>query len=126
VVWAFEAWNQTAQRCGLASASKLTPDRVAKIRARLNAYGRDGWERALRNLERSAFLRGNNDRGWRADLEFVLQASSFAKLHDGAYGDDGATPHRKGSNGAGPTQSAAELHAKLERVRQNDVRECNE
>ena len=42
---------------------------------------------ALANIERSSFLTGTNDRGWRADLEFLLQPSSFAKVHDGGYGN---------------------------------------
>ena len=32
-----------------------------------------------------AFLRGDNDRGWRADIDFVLQAASFTKLMEGSY-----------------------------------------
>lgn len=84
---AFESWNALALRCGLPQASQLTPDRQRKIGARLKAYGLDGWATALANIEKSAFLTGQNDRGWRANLEFVLQPASFAKLHDGAYGN---------------------------------------
>lgn len=84
---AFEAYNATAMRCGLPQAAKLTPDRQRKIIARLRDYGLDGWERALANVERSSFLTGGSDRGWRADLEFLLQAKSFAKVHDGAFGN---------------------------------------
>ena len=84
---AFEAYNATALRCGLRQASKLTPDRQRKIIARLKDYGLEGWNQALANIERSSFLTGKNDREWRANLEFLLQASSFAKVHDGAYGN---------------------------------------
>lgn len=84
---AFEAYNATALRCGLAQAAKLTPDRQRKITARLRDYGLDGWNQALANIERSSFLTGANDRGWRANLEFLLQPSSFAKVHDGGYGN---------------------------------------
>lgn len=84
---AFEAYNATALRCGLPQAANLTPDRSRKIIARLRDYGLDGWDRALANIERSSFLTGTNDKGWRASLEFILQASSFAKVHDGTYGN---------------------------------------
>lgn len=84
---AFEAYNATALRCGLPQAAKLTPDRQRKIIARLRDYGPDGWDRALANIERSSFLTGTNDRGWRANLEFLLQAASFAKVHDGSFGN---------------------------------------
>jgi hypothetical protein len=88
---AFAAYNQTALRCALQQAGRLTPDRQRKIIARLREYSLDGWMQALANLERSAFLRGKNDRNWRANLDFLLQASSFSKVHDGQYGN-GATP----------------------------------
>lgn len=84
---AFEAWNATAARCGLAQAAKITPDRQRKIIARLRDYGADGWAQALANIERSSFLTGKNDRGWRADLDFLLQPASFSKVHDGTYGN---------------------------------------
>lgn len=84
---AFEAYNATALRCGLPQAAKLTPQRSRKLRARLKEFGPDGWQQALANLEKSAFLTGQNDTGWRANLDFLLQPSSFAKLHDGAYGN---------------------------------------
>lgn len=84
---AFERWNATALRCGLPQAAKLTPDRQRRIRARLKEYGLDGWDRALANIEKSAFLTGKNDKGFRADLDFLLQAKSFGKTHDGAYGN---------------------------------------
>jgi len=85
IVDAFNAYNSVALRCGLPQASHLTPDRRRKIGARLKTHGAQGWRQAMAHLEASEFLRGANDRGWRASLDFVLQPSSFAKLHDGAY-----------------------------------------
>lgn len=85
VLEAFEAYNATALRCGLPQASKLTPDRERKIGARLNDFGLEGWHHALANIERSSFLTG--EKGFRADLDFMTQAKSFGKLHDGGYGN---------------------------------------
>lgn len=84
---AFEAYNATALKTGLPQASHLTPDRQRKIIARLRDYGSEGWDKALANIERSSFLTGKNDRAWRASLEFLLQPASFAKVHDGGYGN---------------------------------------
>lgn len=92
---AFEAYNQTALRCNLQQASKMTPDRQRKIIARLKDYGIDGWTQALANIERSSFLTGRNDKGWSANLDFMLQASSFSKLHDGAYGNGRHTAEKR-------------------------------
>lgn len=84
---AFEAYNATALNCGLPQASKLTPDRQRKIIARLRDYGMDGWTCALANIDRSSFLTGKNDRGWRASLDFLIKPDNFAKVHDGGYGN---------------------------------------
>ena len=100
---AFDAYNRVAAQCELPLAEKLTPDRQRKIQTRLRDYGLAGWHRALANIERSAFLTGGTEHGFRADLEFVCQAKSFGKLHDGSYGNGRhATPanfHRIAPNG---------------------------
>lgn len=82
---AFTAFNDTALRCALPQAAKLTKDRERKIGARLKEYGLDGWKQALSNIEKSKFLTGRTDHGFRATLDFMLQASSFGRLHDGGY-----------------------------------------
>lgn len=84
---ALNAYNDLAARCALPQAAKLTPARERAIIARLREYGLDGWQQALAMIERSAFLRGRNERNWRADLDFLAQASSFSKVIDGRYGN---------------------------------------
>lgn len=85
---AFSAFNETAQRCGLPLAKAYTKARATALYHRVKeAGGMDGFRAALANLEKSAFLQGNNDRGWKADLDFVCQPRSFAKLMDGGFGN---------------------------------------
>jgi uncharacterized protein YdaU (DUF1376 family) len=109
---AFNAYNETALRCGLPQASRMTPDRQRKIIARLRDYGLDGWGRALKNIETCDFLRGSNNTGWRASLDFLLQASSFAKAHDGVYGRGEARP-KPISDAARKTQNAFDVLARM-------------
>lgn len=86
VAEAFEAYNDLAKRIGLSPARLLNPARRAAIRARLGeAGGIDGWRAALRELEASPFCRGEGPSGWRADIAFVCQPNSFARLVDGGY-----------------------------------------
>ena len=97
VLEAFSLYNETALRCALSQAVSLTPERKKKIRARISDHGGvEAWKTAMANIERSAFLRGKNDRSWRADLDFVLQPSSFTRLVEGGYGNgahaEGDTP----------------------------------
>lgn len=81
----FDAWNDTARRNDLPVAEKLTKDRRSKLTARIaDAGGLDGWFRALDRLEASDFCTGRKT-DFRANLDFVLQASSFLKLIEGSY-----------------------------------------
>lgn len=85
---AFEAYNETALRCGLPQARTLTPQRRKLITARMREHGGlAAWMTALANIERSAFLQGVNDRGWRADIDFLITASKFTKVVEGTYGN---------------------------------------
>lgn len=84
---AFDAYNATAAECGLPKAVKLSAARRAKIRARLDDYGLDGWKQALENIEKSSFLTGGTSHKFLADLDFICQPKSFDKCHDGGYGN---------------------------------------
>lgn len=103
---AFDQWNETARRVGLPLAKSLTPVRRKHIRARLASDGLEGWMEALVAVEASPLCRGDNDRGWRADLDFVCQAKSFTKLREGSYG---AAPTQLGQPPPDPAAVAAAL-----------------
>lgn len=81
-----EYWNTIAGRIGLAKISKLTPARRQKLQARIKEFPDvESWSTAFKNIERSPFLRGDNDRGWKANFDFLLQPGSFVKLIEGVY-----------------------------------------
>lgn len=84
---AYLAFNDVALRLALPQASKLTDKRQKSITARIREFGIDGWHKALANLGKSKFLTGKTHHGFRADLDFICQPTSFAKLHDGGYTD---------------------------------------
>lgn len=85
---ALKIWNDLAAELQLAHVQKLTEARKAKLKARLHdTKGIAGWADVLIKMRDSRFLRGENERGWRADFDFVLQESSFTKLREGAYSD---------------------------------------
>lgn len=80
-------WNDLAEQCGLPKAGKMTGGRLRQVKARLREYPElTAWQQAFRQIKESPFLQGKNDRGWRADFDFLLQAKSFARLTEGSYG----------------------------------------
>ena len=83
---AFEAWNALAPKLGLPAAKKLDGDRRRKIAARLREGELAGWLHALRLIEETPFLRGENDRGWRPSLDWISQPANFRRVQEGTYG----------------------------------------
>ena len=87
---AVRLWNDLAARIGHPTVQLLTKARRKSLGKRLaECGGLEGWRVALSKVEASAFLRGDNDRGWRADFDFMLQAKSFTRLMEGSYDDNG-------------------------------------
>lgn len=80
-----EGWNDLASRCGLAAVVKLTDQRKRKARAQAKRFSLDDWLSVFRRIEQSPFLRGTNDRGWRADFDFILSEANFTKILEGKY-----------------------------------------
>ena len=56
------------------SERKLTPGRVTKIKRRLKDCGKDQLELAIRNASQDYFYRGDNDRGWQADIDYICRS----------------------------------------------------
>lgn len=83
---AVDCWNDIAQKHKLPRCQTLTKQRRSALRQRIKeAGGIDGWKTACALVEQSPFLIGENDRGWRASFDFMLQAKSFTKIMEGAY-----------------------------------------
>ena len=81
-----EAYNELAERKGLRKAIKITDERKRKLALAVKRNTVAEFQEALAAIERSKFLCGENDRGWRADFDFLLQPKTFTKLIEGCYG----------------------------------------
>ena len=83
-----ETWNDMAPRFGLPVVKgRLSEARRRQARARLRDHpDPEDWKAAFRCIASTPFLQGDNDRGWRADFDFLLQPKSFTKLIEGSYG----------------------------------------
>lgn len=118
---AFDAYNQLAWQTGWPKAIALSKPRAAKLKARLaEAGGLDGWCGALQRAAANPFLAGDNDRGWKADLDFFLRQSSFTKLIEGSY-DRQPTSNSRAANGR-PSGPHAQLFEAAARVADRERR----
>ena len=81
---AVDMWNTFAGQHGLCQIRTLTDSRRAALKARLKE-GLQTWAKAIEMIGESPFCLGENDRKWRANFDFLVRASSFTKVLEGAY-----------------------------------------
>lgn len=77
-------WNEIAVDNGLSKIIKLSDSRTKKLRLRLleGLCIRD----LGKHIKESAFLRGQNDRGWRIDFDWILENDkNYLKVMEGKY-----------------------------------------
>lgn len=81
-----ECWNDLASRTGLPKIKVMNDKRRNMLRKRIKECPDvETWSLAFRNIERSSFLRGDNERGWQADFDFLIQPTSFMRIIEGSY-----------------------------------------
>jgi hypothetical protein len=81
-----ECWNDLASRTGLPKIKVMNDKRRNMLRKRIKECPDvETWSLAFKNIERSSFLRGDNERGWQADFDFLIQPTSFMRIIEGSY-----------------------------------------
>ena len=76
-------WNQVE---GITKARAMTKDRERSAKARIReSFFRDHWKEAIERIKASSFCRGQNDRGWKADIDWFLRPGTATKLIEGKY-----------------------------------------
>jgi hypothetical protein len=73
---------------GLPKVEKLTDSRKALINARYEEYGKEAIGKVIKLASKSGFLTGDNERGWKADFDFIFTASKFIKILEGTYSNN--------------------------------------
>jgi len=95
------AWKQT----DFPQVRKLTDKRRKALLQRIADYGIDDCIKAVEIAARTPFCLGQNNRGWRADFDFILKPDSIAKILEGKYGKTKA-------QGAGTAQTTTQAPTK--------------
>ncbi len=82
----------------LPRAIKVNDKRKGLIKAVVGEYGEEAVKEVLSKVEEYPFLTGENDRGWKADFEWLMNRNNLLKVMEGRYerkpkklkeGDDG-------------------------------------
>lgn len=115
-----DAWNAMAEETDLALVRLMSDRRRARLGQRLREHGLDGVLEAIAKIGLSAFCHGRNQRGWRADFDFLLQDGSLTRAREGRYDNHESAfdPANLGGFAAVAYQTSREiaaLDAQLER-----------
>ncbi len=69
---------------------KITDTRKRNIKNRLKEHGNDAMAKVFKNANESDFLNGNNDRGFKANIDFIIDKTKFVKILEGQYNNQPA------------------------------------
>ena len=85
---AFDMWNILAAEVGLVKAQAFD-SRKSNFTKRLDECGGlEGWQIVMDKIRNSDFLTGKKT-DWKCDIDFVLRKSSFTKIMEGSYDNNG-------------------------------------
>lgn len=78
----------------------LSDARKKAIKARMSSgYTLDDFKTLFAKAENSSFLKGKNDRNWRASFDWLLKDANMAKVLDGNYDDARGAKTNGGNSG---------------------------
>jgi predicted phage replisome organizer len=78
-----EMYNDTC--VSLPKVQSLSEKRKKAIKARLNTYTVEQFKEMFINAENSNFLKGQNDRNWQANFDWLIKDGNFARVLDGNF-----------------------------------------
>lgn len=121
-----EIWNE--HRGSLPECKSISPDRMRHAKARCADQPDEAmWITTVKAIASDPFCRGQNDRGWRADFDYLLRPNTWVKAAEGRYGPRGSPPPARGqpplvkSGVPGPEETSAYL-ADMRRKREANGR----
>lgn len=82
----FDLWNEVVAGTSLSSVREFSSTRQKKCTARLRERPLDEWTALFRRIVATPFLCGLNDRGWKADFDWIIaNDGNSAKVLEGKY-----------------------------------------
>lgn len=100
--------NLYNEQCSsLNSIKVMTDKRKGLINARLKEHGMEAIKEVIKNASESDFLKGDNNKGWMADFDWIMRPTNFVKVLEGKYinrEDVSNSGKHKGTNSKGNEQ----------------------
>lgn len=84
-------WNEKAKTCSIRPMQKLTGKRITALKERLKDYSVEDMKKAIDRIVVSDFCNGKGERGWKADIDFLLRPDTITKTLEGKYDNQTTT-----------------------------------
>lgn len=99
----------------LPKCTTLSESRKKALRARLNHYGIDDFQRLFEKANESSFLTGANNNNWTANFDWLIKDANMAKVLDGNYDNK---PRASGGGSSG--NPFMDMYYKLKEEEENN------
>ena len=121
-----DQWNSFALEAGLAKCLKITGKRKSAVLARARESEFD-LHKIFEAIRGSPFLLGDNDRGWKADFDFVFcSANNYLKILEGKYANSARGGAKHSGSKAGGATTGDDLARSLEGLKKLRAKERGE
>jgi len=94
----------------LPPVEKISDTRKSAIKARAKEYGLEAIGTVFLEVSKSNFLNGDNDRGWRADFDWIMKPANFLKIKEGKYKST-ENVNRTNSNSKSDSEIKSAIHS---------------
>lgn len=106
-----ELYNDTC--VSLPHVRTLTDKRKKAIKTRLKKYTQSDIQKTFIIAEESDFLKGNNDRGWRADFDWLINENNMVKVLEGRYSNVASAKKGYSERGTSRDKQYSDLEQRL-------------
>lgn len=106
-----ELYNDTC--VSLPHVRTLTDKRKKAIKTRLKKYTQSDIQKTFIIAEESDFLKGNNDRGWRADFDWLINENNMVKVLEGRYSNVDSAKKGYSERGTSRDKQYSELEQRI-------------
>lgn len=79
------AWNNL----NLSTVKSIQNTRLALVNARIKEYGLNAILQAINNINKSSFLKGQNNKHWIITFDWLIKPNNFPKVLEGNYDNKG-------------------------------------
>lgn len=118
-------YNNSVEKLGLPKIRLLTAKRKQALKDRIKEHGKNAIIEVLQKVSQSDFLLGRNDRGWRADFDFIFRRDKFLQILEGKYSEGDGLFERETNNAAVKTNDTISemIHPEKQEIKKQKTQE---